>query len=132
MPSPFIVRPGACCERCRAVKLSLVAIVLVWATPACAAPTAALDIVARDGSGDMGPGAVAVWVSVLSVLSLHLVAVSTFGLRFAGGWWRERSWGRLMSVDIQGRKTACSITRGCGFNAGEFPMVCIESNMVWS
>ena len=88
MTSPSVVRPGACCERCRAAKFTLVALSLVWATPACAAPAATPDVLVRDGSGDMadaGPAAVAVWVSVLFLISLNSVVV--YGNEPRTRWW---------------------------------------------
>ncbi|KAH9921794.1 uncharacterized protein B0H18DRAFT_1020200 [Fomitopsis serialis] len=69
MSSPSTSRLSPCCERCRTAKYTLVALSLVWASPASAAPAVAQELVRRDDGGmaDAGPAAVAVWIPIVGV-----------------------------------------------------------------
>ncbi|KZT64326.1 hypothetical protein DAEQUDRAFT_732775 [Daedalea quercina L-15889] len=83
MSSSSPVRPGACCERCRTVKLTLLALSLVWAAPASAAPAATPELAARDGGSmaDTGPAAVAVWIPIVGVALFVFASAVAFYMR---------------------------------------------------
>jgi len=72
MSLPSTSRLSACCERCRTAKYTLVALSLVWASPASAAPAVARELGGRDDGSvaNAGPAAVAVWVSLRSYTGL--------------------------------------------------------------